>query len=58
MYNCSNFLYQVLPSGWIIEPVKRDKKVFSMATYIMQVCILKGNIINNSVLSLQNNLKR
>lgn len=28
---------KVLPSGWIIEPIKREKKVFSMATYIMQI---------------------
>lgn len=31
------FRVKVLPSGWIIEPIKRDKKVFSMATYIMQI---------------------
>lgn len=31
------FRVKVLPSGWIIEPINRDKKVFSMATYIMQI---------------------
>lgn len=29
----------MLPSGWIIEPVTRDNKKYSMATYVMQVII-------------------
>ncbi|XP_060076342.1 uncharacterized protein LOC132555972 [Ylistrum balloti] len=28
---------QMLPSGWIIEPVTRDNKMYSMATYVMQM---------------------
>ncbi|WAR19833.1 STAR9-like protein [Mya arenaria] len=28
---------KVLPSGWIIEPVNKDRKVYSMVTYIMQI---------------------
>ncbi|OWF38417.1 uncharacterized protein LOC110466326 [Mizuhopecten yessoensis] len=28
---------QMLPSGWIIEPVTRDNKLYSMATYVMQM---------------------
>ncbi|XP_069117684.1 stAR-related lipid transfer protein 9-like isoform X2 [Argopecten irradians] len=28
---------QMLPSGWIIEPVTRDNKQYSMATYVMQI---------------------
>lgn len=28
---------KVLPSGWIIEPVTKDKKLFAMVTYIMQI---------------------
>lgn len=28
---------QMLPSGWIIEPVTRDNKKYSMATYVMQM---------------------
>ncbi|XP_067681261.1 uncharacterized protein [Haliotis asinina] len=27
----------LLPSGWIIEPVQKDKKVHSMVTYLMQI---------------------
>ncbi|XP_041351974.1 uncharacterized protein LOC121370654 isoform X2 [Gigantopelta aegis] len=28
---------KVLPSGWIIEPVKKDRKICSMVTYLMQI---------------------
>ncbi|KAH3853649.1 hypothetical protein DPMN_096181 [Dreissena polymorpha] len=28
---------KVLPSGWIVEPLPKDKKIFSMVTYIMQI---------------------
>ncbi|BFZ07484.1 hypothetical protein BsWGS_10523 [Bradybaena similaris] len=28
---------KVLPSGWIIEPAKQDKKTFSIVTYLMQI---------------------
>ncbi|XP_060591684.1 uncharacterized protein LOC132746518 [Ruditapes philippinarum] len=28
---------KVLPSGWILEPVSKDKKIFTMVTYIMQI---------------------
>ncbi|XP_046370005.1 uncharacterized protein LOC124144554 isoform X4 [Haliotis rufescens] len=27
----------LLPSGWIIEPVQKDKKIHSMVTYLMQI---------------------
>lgn len=27
----------MLSSGWIIEPVKKDDKVYSLVTYLMQV---------------------
>lgn len=32
--------FQVYPSGWIIEPAKQDKRVYSIVTYLMQVIIL------------------
>jgi len=25
------------PSGWVIEPVQKEKKTYSMATYVTQV---------------------
>ncbi|XP_052106434.1 uncharacterized protein LOC127738975 [Mytilus californianus] len=28
---------QMYPSGWVIEPVQKEKKIYSMATYIIQV---------------------
>ncbi|XP_045184569.2 uncharacterized protein LOC123542672 isoform X2 [Mercenaria mercenaria] len=28
---------KVLPSGWILEPVSKEKKIFTMVTYIMQI---------------------
>ncbi|XP_076100124.1 uncharacterized protein LOC143069394 [Mytilus galloprovincialis] len=28
---------QMLPSGWVIEPVQKEKKMYSMVTYIIQV---------------------
>ena len=38
-------IFQVLPSGWIIEPMSKDKKVHSMVTYIMQVS--QGQEVND-----------
>ncbi|GFR90699.1 hypothetical protein ElyMa_004310900 [Elysia marginata] len=29
---------QFLPSGWIVEPARQDNKVYSIVTYLMQVC--------------------
>ena len=28
---------QMLSSGWIVEPVRKDKKLYSLVTYLMQV---------------------
>jgi len=25
------------PSGWVIEPVQKEKKTYSMVTYVIQV---------------------
>lgn len=40
----TSYILQVLPSGWIIEPLTKDRRIYSMVTYIMQVsskhCIL------------------
>lgn len=29
--------FQMLSSGWIVEPVRKEKKLYSLVTYIMQL---------------------
>ena len=40
---------QMISSGWIIEPAMKDKKLYSMVTYITQV--RSENIENNKLLT-------